>query len=140
MENVQVIVLSPQPAPRTVTATVPVRKLLDHFLAFLDANNPDGFDAEIAAQISEDAIGDLMLLAAQTDSLSVSEFKLKAKALNTLSGGTIGHARCLDLMARLFGYKNWQQAKARVRRGLLSNRRTDRDRISMKLFGIDFRK
>lgn len=136
MQNMPVIVLPPDPVPRTLTANVRVRTLQDHFLAFLDANNPNGFDAEIVAQISDNAIGDLMLLAALKDAMSVSEFKLEAKKLKKLSSGVIGHSHCLALLSRLFGYANWHEALQCVRDGLLDNRRTDRARINMKIFDI----
>ena len=140
MQNAPVVVLPPEPAPRMLTANVAVRTLQDHFLAFLDANNPTGFDAEIVAQISDHAIGDLMLLAALKDSVSVRDFKWEAKKLKKVSSGAIGHSHCLELMARLFGYSNWHEANHCVKGGLLDNRRGDRARINMRIFDVGSRK
>ena len=139
MSNAPVIVLPPEPAPRLFTANAPVRTLHDHFLAFLDANNPNGFDAEVVAQISDNAIGDLMLLVAVNDSLSVHDFKREAKKLKKLSAGAIGHSHCLELMARLFGYASWHEANCSVKGDHVANRRTDRARINMKVFDIGSR-
>ncbi|SDP35798.1 hypothetical protein SAMN04488595_107320 [Ralstonia sp. 25mfcol4.1] len=77
-----------------------------------------------------------MLLVALNGSIAIVDFKLEAKKLKKLSAGTLRHGHCLELLSRLFGYKNWHDANQNVKAGRLMNRRTDRGRISMKMFDV----
>jgi len=119
-----------------LTASSQSRHLQEHFLAFLASNNPSGFDAEMASNISESEIGGLMLLAVLEDSLSVDRFKRQAKKLKKSSAGAITHTDGLELMARLFGYANWHAAHHSIKDDRLINLRTDRARINMKIFDL----
>ncbi|MFT7773339.1 glyoxalase superfamily protein [Roseateles sp.] len=134
----QYMVLPAGPTPRILTANAPSRTLHDHFLAFLASNNESGFDESAVAQLPGGSIGDLMLLVAQRESLSVRSFKDEAKKLRKASGGALRHVQCLELLSRLFGYKDWNHACARVSCDRLANRR-NRDHINMKIFNVMFK-
>ena len=131
------MVLSPGPAPRGLTANAPNHSLRDHFLAFMASNNPTGHDDQaVVTQLPPDSIGALLLLAVERDSMSVRSFKEQAKKLKKASAGTLKHCQCLDLLSRVFGYEHWSDASCSARYGQLSNRRTNRELISMKVFGV----
>jgi hypothetical protein len=136
VQSAHLMLLPPAPAPRGLTANAPNRSLHDHFLAFLASNNDAGYDEEVVAKLPPDSIGTLLLLAAEHDAMSVRAFKVRAKRLRKESAGTLHHCQCLDLLSRVFGYQHWHDACRSVRDERLANRRTNRDLISMKIFGV----
>ncbi len=125
------------PTPRILTASAPSRTLHDHFLAFLASNNESGFDEGVVAQLPGGSIGDLMLLVAERESLSVRSFKEEAKKMRKAAGGALRHVQCLELLSRLFGYKNWNEACYFISCDRLANRR-NRAGINMKIFDVKF--
>ncbi|MFM0619063.1 hypothetical protein PQR37_33935 [Paraburkholderia nemoris] len=70
--------IPPAEDPRSLTARPPVSTLRDHFLSFLNANNPSGFRPEEVVALNAKSIGDLMLFVATNDYLT--EKKLKSWA------------------------------------------------------------
>lgn len=133
-----VIQLPPQQEPKRLTAQQRHRHLHEHFLAFLNANNPTGFTAEEVSSIGGDTIVDLLLRVAQSGPVPEKSFKDYATRIKKASNGVIRHSRALDLVARAFGYPGWQEVKhCHIDSyGWIPNRRNP-DRFRLKLFGLD---
>lgn len=153
---VSVIQLPPQRGPKQPTAQMRIRSLHEHFLSFLNANNPDGFatadgssnlentnsgfssvgfTAEDISSISEETIAELLLSVAQSTSVTENHIKRSAKKIKRASNGAIIHSRGLELVSRAFGYSCWYEVKTRLKRnpGAITNRTTS-DRLKLKLF------
>lgn len=78
-----------------------------------------------------------MLLAATSDEMAEKEFKLTAKRIKKASAGVMGHSRALEILAALFGYSRWHEARVELdRHGALVNRRRHRELINLKIFDL----
>jgi len=134
----EVIHLPPQQEPKQLTAQQGHRHLREHFLAFLNANNPRGFTPDEVSSIGEDTIVDLLLLVAQSGAVPEKGFKGYATRIKKASNGVICHGRALELVARAFGYPGWNEVKHChiASDGWIQNRRNP-DKIRLKLFGLD---
>lgn len=152
---VNVIHLPPREPPKQLTAQNGVRHLHEHFLAFLNSNNPRGFAAEDVsadgrdgteisltsftaeeiASIEERTILELLLDIAKCPSISERQFKMHATRIKRASNGVILHTRALELVSRAFGYSSWHEVKVRLKRtlGPIKNQ-TTQDRLKLKLF------
>ncbi|MBK3844508.1 hypothetical protein [Paraburkholderia aspalathi] len=126
--------IPPAEDPRSLTARPPVSTLRDHFLSFLNANNPSGFRPEEVVALNAKSIGDLMLFVATNDYLTEKKLKSWANKIKKLSEYTVPHYRALDLIAALFGYQHWHDAhKCLMRDGNIKNLR-NRNSINMQVF------
>lgn len=132
--------LPPVPMPVTLTARPRLRSLRDHFVAFLNVNNSEGFAVDVAVHVPNDTIGEVMQLAATLYYVTEKRLKCIAKVIKKKSNGAIIHSTALELVSRVFGYKSWYEARRLMRNGVLPNRRRDRDRIGEKIFGTLHRK
>ncbi|MFP3801299.1 hypothetical protein [Paraburkholderia sp. SIMBA_027] len=140
MDAPTIQILPPSDEPKRYTVDVRATTLYEHFMAFLCANNPSGFASDEISEVDPDTIGGLMLLVATRDEISEREFKLAAKRVKVRTNRLITHGRALEILSALFGYTDWHDAsKNMVRnRGVLENRRRDRNRINMKIFDLHF--
>jgi len=157
---VNVIQLPPQSTPKQRTAQRGIRGLHEHFLAFLNANNPEGFAAEdtssglekpdgdfstggFAAEeiysIGKETIAELLLSVAQRTSVTENDIKRSAKKIKRASNGALIYSRALELVSRAFGYSCWYEVKTRLKRrpGPIKNQTTP-DRLKLKLFVSNF--
>jgi hypothetical protein len=129
----------PCEAPKQLTARFRPLNLKEHFMAFLCANNPSGFLPDLADALPGETIGDLMLLVATHDGVSLSHLKSYARKVKRASCAVIGHSRALDLLSALFGYRDYCEAYREFQKsGWLANRR-NRSSIHMKLFAFTSR-
>jgi len=156
---VTIIQLPPQSVPKQRTAQRGIRGLHEHFLSFLNANNPDGFVAEDASSglenadaefstggftaeeissIGKETIAELLLSVAQKTRINEDDIKRSAKKIKRASNGPVIHSRALELVSRAFGYSCWHEVKTRLKRtpGPIKNQTTP-DRLKLKLFISD---
>ena len=153
---VTVTQLPPQETPKQLTAQKGIRGLQEHFLSFLNANNPDGFTAENVSlgledeatkfsssgftshdisSIAEETIVELLLSVAQRTAVTEHHIKRYAKKIKRASNGAIAYSRALELVSRAFGYSCWYEVVIQLKGtlGPIKNRTTP-DRIQLKLF------
>ncbi|WP_321845820.1 hypothetical protein [Paraburkholderia bannensis] len=140
MDAPTIQILPPKDGPKQYTVDVRATTLYEHFMAFLSANNPCGFALDEISEVDPDTIGGLMLLVATRDEISEREFKLTAKKVKVQTNRLITHSRALEILSALFGYTDWHDASRNMvrNRGVLVNRRRDRNRINMKIFDLHF--
>jgi len=103
------------PAPKTLTARAPTRNLREHFLVFLAKNNPNGYP------IDESATDTLMDLVNEIESMaSISSGRIRAAAreiAEDLQPYRITHRQCLDIVARIVGYKDYPELLRMAKKG-----------------------
>jgi len=144
-----IIELPPQKPPKQLSARSTSRNLHEHFLAFLNSNNPTGFsDEELSAEefsadeialIEGDTIVELLAIVSQYDTVSERTFKRLATRLKKTSAGAIKHSRALEIVSRVFGYAHWYEASKVNKCGanLFKNRR-ERSAINLqKMLGLE---
>lgn len=137
MQQPTVVVLPPSAEPRQLTANVFPDSLYEHFFAFLNANNPGGFQPEEVKLVGAATVGELMLLAATSDEMGEREFKETAKRIKKATAGTMRHSLALEILSALFGYSRWHEARVELdRHGVLVNRRRHRELINLKIFDL----
>ncbi|WP_155835237.1 hypothetical protein [Herbaspirillum sp. RV1423] len=131
-----VLHLPPQEAPKLLTARQGTQNLHEHFLAFLNANNPNGFSSEEISSIGETAIVELLQRVAESKLVPEWIFKQFAKEIKRASNGAIIHNRALEIVSRVFGYNSWSEVKHHHigADGLIQNR-SKPERLPIKLFG-----
>jgi hypothetical protein len=139
-----IIELPAQKAPKQLTARSTSHNLHEHFLAFLNANNPTGFSADEfsadeIAPIEADTIVELLVSVSQHDAVSERTFKRLATRLKKTSGGAIKHSRALEIVSRVFGYAHWYQASKMSESGgkVFRNRRNRSALNLQKLLGLE---
>lgn len=120
-----ITIVPSQAEPKGLTARYKPNGLYDKLLAFLAANNSRGYLDDDFLSLDGVTVGDLLSMATERNQLTEREIKRVAKRMRRATGGAIPHQKGLDMMAALFGYKDWNQAKSEFdRRGLLQNRRS----------------
>jgi hypothetical protein len=124
----EIIELPPQEPPKQPTAHCTPGSLYEHFLAFLNANNQNGFmsDAGIISDytkfakrpdyeefsidaiesIGRDTVVGLMLMVATQDAISYKEVLHYGYLIKEVSGRKIKLASAHHIVARLLGYYN----------------------------------
>jgi hypothetical protein len=140
MDAPTIQILPPAAGPKQYTVDARASTLHEHFMSFLNANNPCGFAADDISEVDPDTIGGLMLLVSTRDEISERDFKLAAKTVRVRTNRLITHSRALEILSSLFGYTDWHDARRNMvrNRGVLVNRRRDRNRINMKIFDLHF--
>jgi hypothetical protein len=132
---VDVIQLPLQESPKPLTAQRGIRNLHEHFLAFLNANNPVKFEAEKISSIGEDAIIELLLFIGRNTQVSEKGLKRYATRIKRASDGSICHNQALDIVSRALGYAHWHEARLHRDgvRGTIRNR-SNQERLRLRLF------
>ena len=135
--EVVVQVIEPVEPPAPLTARPRLGSLMDHLSGFLNANNRNGFAPIDTASLDLSRIGDRMVLVASERELTTLEFKHHAWEIKKLSGGAVKVHMAYDLMAILFGYRDFH-SHARLdleRLGKVFNQR-DAAQVANDLFGV----
>ena len=122
---VQVTVLPPQETPKQPTAHRRPKDLEEHLMAFLNANNKEGYVAdqkitpitlmavpEIMA-LEDATLADLLVLLNEHEYVTHTDYKLFVRKMqDSVNRGTgrktLKFCRALQMLARLFGYKTHQ--------------------------------
>lgn len=104
-----VITLPGQPAPRQITVRYVVKALGEHYQAFLNTNNLNGFQDDPDRILTMDKIHDILLMAAASKYVSRDEFRLYISRICELSGGLLSRDRVRRSLYTSMGY-----AKGRV--------------------------
>lgn len=115
----QYIILPPGEAPKSPTARVASGSLHDHFKAFLNVNNLNGFEdpvwddePDVAAIPVADkkrfkcTVREIVLMCTYTDSISIQRLKQWSKYIKKSSSGTIRHMAAYNILARAMGYEH----------------------------------
>lgn len=132
------LVLPPQPAPKALTAARHVDGLHEHFLAFLNANNANGFVMEEVIAVEPQTIGSIMQQALDNPYLTLKRFKQFAKRVKKVANHKkLKHSTLLDILAVSFGYPDYDTAVhlAMENGGILRQLR-DVSTINQELFGL----
>jgi hypothetical protein len=131
-------VLRPQPAPKAFTAARHVTGLHEHFLAFLNANNANGFVMEDVIEVEAPTIGSIMQQALDNPYLTLDRFKQFAKRIKKVANHKrLKHTTLLNILAVSFGYDNYDTVvhAAAANEGILPRIR-DVATINQELFGL----
>lgn len=88
-----------------LTARVAIKTLGEHFLAFLAANNLQGFVKDNDQEITDSTIGGALMLLAMKPEHTGLEMKEAAKHLEKISGGVLSHHRARVLVQLAVGVK-----------------------------------
>jgi hypothetical protein len=114
----EVTILPPQRAPKQRTANYRPTTLHEHLLAFLNANNPNGFSEEQEGFVMEDIVAldqptlvDMINKVAEMPRARMSFLAEYAKDLAKLTNNRLGNKAAMRLVARLFGYLNWNEIR-----------------------------
>lgn len=120
---VQAIIVPPRNEPKRLSAYYQAEHLLEHFMAFMNHNNPHGFPPdeqvikvekkpiEELLAMEEGTIADVLMLITQHESLTLFDFKAVAHKVKDLIRPTVPkfkHGHALMLMSRLFGYYTYE--------------------------------
>lgn len=104
--------LPPQEGEPQLTARVAVKTLGEHFVAFLNANNLGGYLTEPDRVLSDDRVGDLLILTACCKMINLAEFKRRATRLREISHRAIRPCEAHTLLAKAMGYRNYNNLLA----------------------------
>lgn len=102
------IELPPQKAPRQLTAAIPTRSLEHHLLAFLAVNNPKGYVDDVPTNELTQLVF-FLFYPLRFRVRSLSQLRKDAKRVKRFSERIIKHGRALEYMAKVMGYKNWNE-------------------------------
>lgn len=110
-------------APSKLTVRILKRKLGDHYLDFMNANNPSGFTPDEDAEINDNTLSGVLMLTALTESLTRDEIKSRARKVCNMTGRKIPLLRSYEYVAEALGYRNWSDAVASEVDGKIVNLR-----------------
>lgn len=121
---VTVLHLPPQEAPKQLTAYRHNTKLEEHLLAFLNANNKNGFAEELEEgqeptpvepisietirEMSSDAVVSVILQIAISEHISIRRIKEMGRLIVTESGKKAKYHKTIHLIARMLGYRSYE--------------------------------
>lgn len=99
------------------------KRLAEHHIDFLNVNNLLGYAPDDDHELSEDCVGDLLMMTATMDQCTVAELKQRAWKIARLTERRLKAQRNLENMAHAFGYRSWTALLHHVVAGVIVNRR-----------------
>jgi hypothetical protein len=99
------------------------KRLADHHIDFLNVNNLLGYAPDDDHELSEDQIGDVLMMTATLDDATVLELKRRAWVIVKLTNRKLKFQQTLERMAHVFGYRAWTAMLHHVNDGVVVNRR-----------------
>lgn len=116
--------------PPKLTVRIIKRTLGDHFLDFMNANNPHGFQQDEDKEIDEATLSGLLITIAVMPEILQAEARAKAVAITKASGSKIKKTTARVMVAKALGYDSWTEARAaRDEQTIIPNRRHIAGRI-----------
>lgn len=109
--------------PSKLTVRIIRRTLGDHFLDFMNVNNPNGFEQDVDREIDDTTLSGAVMLTALLDYVTVKRANQQVKLIRNLSKRVIKVSQAYDILGTAFGYENWGEAKAAAVDGIVTNRR-----------------
>lgn len=114
----------PALTPPKLTVRIIKRTLGDHFLDFMNANNPQGFQADEDKEIDETTLSGMLIAVAVMPEIAQTEARERAKLISKASGSKIKKTMARVMVSRALGYGSWTEARAaRNEQGIISNLR-----------------
>jgi hypothetical protein len=109
--------------PSKLTVRIIKRTLGDHYLDFMNANNPNGYLPDEDKEIDESSLSGVLITTAISPSITVIEGRTKASTIHRLSWNRITKNDARNYVAKALGYHNWAQAKQSAVDGVIGNLR-----------------
>lgn len=117
--------------PKPLTANARVKKLGDHLFAFLSANNPTGFpelpSAKEVENLERTSIGNILLIMAQKETVSLTEFKKTAWEIRHLSGEKLKVGHIHQILARLYGYYTYAAISTQMKKNPVTGKKNKQE-------------
>jgi hypothetical protein len=121
--------------PSKLTVRVIKKKLGDHYLDFMNANNPNGFILEDDREIDETSLAGILITVAITSSIKQFDAREKAKLIYRLSGKRLTESTCRNYVSKALGYKDWTEARAsRDKEGVIQNVRFTANTVTSDIY------
>lgn len=100
--------LPPQDTPKQLTVKDASKTLQEHFVMFLNANNIQGYLKDENYTLTEDVVGDILLIAAASEGLSLDEMKRLSHRIKAITNKQISNSLGLEFLARALGYPTYK--------------------------------